>query len=82
LSQTAALRHDDVDFRVTITAKNPLSLRRAAILRNSIGAAAMPETEAGTTIMQFGHCQLFTNRRELLADGVPVPLSAGSGRGS
>jgi predicted ATPase/DNA-binding winged helix-turn-helix (wHTH) protein len=37
-------------------------------------ALAMPETEGGTTIIQFGHCQLFTNRRELVVDGVPVPL--------
>jgi predicted ATPase/DNA-binding winged helix-turn-helix (wHTH) protein len=34
----------------------------------------MPETEGATTIIQFGHCQLFTNRRELIVDGVPVPL--------
>jgi hypothetical protein len=26
----------------------------------------MPETEGGTTIIRFGRCQLFTNRRELL----------------
>jgi predicted ATPase/DNA-binding winged helix-turn-helix (wHTH) protein len=32
------------------------------------------QTEGGTTIIQFGHCQLFTNRRELIVDGVPVPL--------
>jgi len=31
-------------------------------------------TEAGATVIQFGHCQLFTNRRELIVDGVPVPL--------
>ena len=36
----------------------------------------MLETEAGTTIIQFGHCQLFTNRREFLVDGVPVPLGS------
>src|SRR5260370_39576835 len=60
----------------TITAESRLNLRRAAILRESIEAAAMPETEAGTTIIQFGHCQLFTNRRELLVDGVPVPLGS------
>src|SRR5258708_28919205 len=36
----------------------------------------MPETEAGTTIMQFGHCQLLTNRRELFVDGVPAPLGS------
>src|SRR6202051_4793164 len=34
----------------------------------------MPETEGGTTIIRFGRCQLFTNRRELFVDGVPVPL--------
>jgi predicted ATPase/DNA-binding winged helix-turn-helix (wHTH) protein len=32
------------------------------------------QTEGGTTIIQFGQCQLFTNRRELIVDGVPVPL--------
>jgi predicted ATPase/DNA-binding winged helix-turn-helix (wHTH) protein len=42
----------------------------------SFEAAAIPATEAGTTIMQFGQCQLFTNRRELLVDGVPVPLGS------
>jgi predicted ATPase/DNA-binding winged helix-turn-helix (wHTH) protein len=36
----------------------------------------MPETEAVTTVIPFGHCQLFTNRRELLVDGVPVPLGS------
>ncbi len=36
----------------------------------------MLETEAGTTIIQFGHCQLFTNRRELFVDGVPAPLGS------
>ena len=36
----------------------------------------MLETEAGTTIIQFGHCQLFTNRRELFVDGVLVPLGS------
>jgi predicted ATPase/DNA-binding winged helix-turn-helix (wHTH) protein len=34
----------------------------------------MPETEGGTTTIRFGRCQLFTNRRELFVDGVPVPL--------
>src|SRR5260370_17993401 len=34
----------------------------------------MIEAEAGTTSIQFGHCQLFTNRRELFVDGVPAPL--------
>jgi hypothetical protein len=34
----------------------------------------MPETEGGTTIIQFDHRQLFTNRRELIVEGVPVPL--------
>jgi predicted ATPase/DNA-binding winged helix-turn-helix (wHTH) protein len=29
---------------------------------------------AGTNIIRFGHCQLFTNRRELIVDGVPAPL--------
>jgi ADP-heptose:LPS heptosyltransferase len=33
-------------------------------------------------IMQFGQCRLFANRREFVVDGVPVPLSAASGRGS
>ncbi|MDB6084970.1 MAG: transcriptional regulator, partial [Gammaproteobacteria bacterium] len=27
-----------------------------------------------TIIVQFGRCQLFANRRELIVDGVPVPL--------
>ena len=27
-----------------------------------------------TTIIRFGHCQLFTNRRELFVDGAPVLL--------
>jgi len=34
----------------------------------------MPETEAGPIIIRFGHCELFTSRRELVMDGVPVPL--------
>jgi hypothetical protein len=37
-------------------------------------AATMPETEAGPTLLRFGHCHLFTNRGELFVDGVPVPL--------
>jgi predicted ATPase/DNA-binding winged helix-turn-helix (wHTH) protein len=32
------------------------------------------QTEGGTTIIQFGRCRLFTNRRELIVDGVPVAL--------
>jgi hypothetical protein len=60
---------------VTVTVKNPLNLRRAAIPGKSVEAAAMPEAEAGTAIMQFGHCQLFANRREFVVGGVPVPLS-------
>src|SRR5260370_42371967 len=36
----------------------------------------MPETEPSTSIIQFGHCQLFTNRRELFVDGVPAPLGS------
>src|ERR1700692_4338964 len=34
----------------------------------------MREIEPRTTTIQFGRCQLFTNRRELFVDGVPVPL--------
>jgi non-specific serine/threonine protein kinase len=60
----------------TIAAGSPLSLRRAAILRDAIEAAAMPQTEAGTTIIRFGHCQLFTNRRELFVDGAEVALGS------
>jgi predicted ATPase/DNA-binding winged helix-turn-helix (wHTH) protein len=32
------------------------------------------QSQGGTTIIRFGHCQLFTNRRELIVDGVPVAL--------
>jgi predicted ATPase/DNA-binding winged helix-turn-helix (wHTH) protein len=32
------------------------------------------QPQEGTTIIRFGHCQLFTNRRELIVDGVPVAL--------
>jgi predicted ATPase/DNA-binding winged helix-turn-helix (wHTH) protein len=32
------------------------------------------QTEGSTTIIQFGRCRLFTNRRELIVDGVPVAL--------
>jgi predicted ATPase/DNA-binding winged helix-turn-helix (wHTH) protein len=34
----------------------------------------MPEAEGCTTIIQFGRCQLFANRRELIVDGVPASL--------
>src|ERR1700692_2559430 len=34
----------------------------------------MRQNQPRTTTIQFGHCQLFTNRRELIVDGVPVPL--------
>src|SRR5260370_6441546 len=67
-------QHDDVDFR--LMTKSPLNLRRSAILGKSIDTATLPETDAGTTIIQFGHCQLFTNQRELLVDGVPAPLGS------
>ncbi len=36
----------------------------------------MPQTETGTTLIQFGHCRLFANRRELVVDGVAVPLGS------
>src|ERR1700692_190568 len=34
----------------------------------------MRQNQPRTTTIQFGHCQLCTNRRELMVDGVPVPL--------
>jgi predicted ATPase/DNA-binding winged helix-turn-helix (wHTH) protein len=41
---------------------------------NKLARSENRQTEGGTTIIQFGRCQLFTNRRELFVEGMPVPL--------
>src|SRR5260370_29342370 len=62
--------------RLLTASATALSLKRAVIRGGSIEATVMPQTETGTTLIQFGHCRLFANRRELVVDGVAVPLGS------